>query len=435
MLPVGAHALEEESVMPSTRSLPRLLRSIPWAALAAAALLLPLGVPAFAAAPPPKAEAKKGQAPPLLDRELFFGNPEIAGAQLSPDGKWTAFLKPWKDTRNVWVKRTGEPYASAKLITADPKRPIPGFFWSRDSKALLFVQDKDGDENYNVYAVDPAAAPAAGKEVPAARNLTDAKGVRAQILSVPKGDPDTLFVGLNDRDPAWHDVYKVKISTGERTLVRKNTERIAGWVFDRKGQLRLAGRTTDKGDTEILRVDPEGFKVVYTCSVFESAGPTEFHKDGRRVYMETNKGARDLTELVLFDPETGKEELVERDPLKRVDFGSAIFSEVTKELIATTYQDDRTRIYFRDKAWEADWKLIKSKLPGKEVSLANTTDDEQLLMLSASSDTDPGTVYRFDRKTKELSLEYVSREKLPREHMAAMRPIRYKSSDGLEIPA
>jgi len=162
-------------------------------------------------------------APPVLDRELFFGNPDIAGAQLSPDGKYIAFLKPWKDTRNVWVKKTGEAYDKAHLVTADPKRPIPGFFWTRDSRKILFVQDKDGDENYNVYAVDPAAAPEAGKDAPPARNLTDAKGARAMIYAVPKADPDTIFVGLNDRDAAWHDLYKVKISTGERTLVRKNT--------------------------------------------------------------------------------------------------------------------------------------------------------------------------------------------------------------------
>jgi len=180
--------------------------------------------------------------PPLLDRELFFGNPEIAAAQLSPDGKYIAFLKPWKETRNVWVKKTSEPYTAARLVTADTKRPIPGFFWSRDSRYILFVQDKEGDENFNVYAVDPSAGPAAGQETPPARNLTDAKGARAFIYAVPKRDPDTLYVGLNDRDAAWHDVYKVKISTGERALVRKNTERIAGWVFDLTGQLRLAMR-------------------------------------------------------------------------------------------------------------------------------------------------------------------------------------------------
>ena len=95
--------------------------------------------------------------PPVLDRELFFGNPEIAAAQLSPDGQYVAFLKPWNDTRNVYVKKTVEPFDKARLVTTEKKRPIPGFFWSRDSKLILYVKDKDGDENFNVWAVDPSA--------------------------------------------------------------------------------------------------------------------------------------------------------------------------------------------------------------------------------------------------------------------------------------
>src|SRR5215203_990992 len=126
------------------------------------------------------------QAPPLIDRELFFGDPEIAGAQISPDGAFIAFIKPLKGTRNVWVKKTADPFTNAKPITADTKRPIPGYFWSRDGKYILFVQDKAGDENYNVYAVNPAEKPAAGAEAPAARNVTDAKEVRASIYAVPK---------------------------------------------------------------------------------------------------------------------------------------------------------------------------------------------------------------------------------------------------------
>src|SRR6266545_4382791 len=116
-----------------------------------------LTIPALAQ----QASNKSTGQPPLIDRELFFGNPEIAGAQISPDGKYIAFIKPYKDTRNVWVKRTAEPFAAARLITAETKRPIPAYFWSRDSKYILFTQDTAGDENYNVYAVDPAAAPAA----------------------------------------------------------------------------------------------------------------------------------------------------------------------------------------------------------------------------------------------------------------------------------
>ena len=374
--------------------------------------------------------------PPIIDRELFFGDPEIVNAQISPDGKFIAFIKPFKGTRNVWVKRTEDPFDKAKPITADTTRPIPGYFWTRDGKYILFVQDKAGDENYLVYAVDPGASPATGQDVPSARNLTDLKGVRAEIFALPRTDPDGLYVGLNDRDPAWHDLYRVKISTGERTLVRKNTERIVGWTFDLKDQLRMATRVADNGDTEVLRVDDKGFTKVYSCNVFETCGPDRFHKDGQRVYFETNKGAGiDLTQLELFDPASGKEELVESDPLKQVDFGSAVFSDVTNDLVATVYVDDRSRFYFKDESYEADYNLLKKQFPGMEIEPASSTKDERLWLVDVGSDTNPGDTYLFDRNTKKLTLQYHIREKLNRDYLAAMKPIRYKSSDGLEIPA
>src|SRR5262245_59940680 len=104
----------------------------------------------------------KESAPPILDRELFFGDPEISGGQISPDGKFISFLKPLKGTRNIWVKRTEEPFDKARPLTADTKRPITQYFWSRDGKYILYVQDQGGDENYNIYAVDPQAKPAEG---------------------------------------------------------------------------------------------------------------------------------------------------------------------------------------------------------------------------------------------------------------------------------
>jgi dipeptidyl aminopeptidase/acylaminoacyl peptidase len=387
-------------------------------------------------AAPISALVQSNTQPPLIDRELFFGDPEISGAQISPDGKFIAFIKPLKGTRNVWVKRTEEPFDAAKPVTADKSRPINQYFWSRDGKYILFVQDKAGDENYNVYAVNPADSPAAGEDVPAARNLTDAKGIRAAIYAVPRSEPDAMYVGLNDRDKAWHDLYKVKISTGERTLMRQNTERITGWVFDLKDQLRLATRAAENGDTEVMRVDDKGFTKVYSCNVFESCGPVQYHKDGQRLYLETNKGTGiDLTQLELFNPITGKEEIVESDPLKRVDFGGATFSEVSDELIATTYNDERVRIYWKDKSFEADYKLLQKKLPGREISFSDSTKDERLFLISAFSDTEPGERYLFDRQTKKLTLQYRIREKLPRASLAPMKAVRYKSSDGLEIPA
>jgi dipeptidyl aminopeptidase/acylaminoacyl peptidase len=386
-------------------------------------------------APAANAQDKKaGGLPPLIDRELIFGNPEIAGAQLSPNGQYLAFLKPWKDTRNVYVKAVAEPFSAARLLTTESKRPVAGFFWTRDSKYILYVKDHDGDENYNVYAVDPSAKPDASADAPPSRDLTGLKGVRVELFEAPKSDPDVVYIGLNDRDKAWHDLYKLKISTGEKTLMRKNTDRVTNWIFDLKGQLRLATRNAESGDTEILRVDADKLTQVYSCSVFETCDPLHFHTDGNRVYMQTNKGTN-LSSLVLFDPATSKTELVDSDPLGQVDFGGALFAEDTDELVETYYYHDRVKTYFQQKAFGDDDHWLQEHFKGEFVSVVSRTADEKTWLVTAASDIEPGQTLIFDRKTHALTPQYKVREKLPREALAEMKSVTYKSSDGLEIPA
>jgi dipeptidyl aminopeptidase/acylaminoacyl peptidase len=379
--------------------------------------------------------ADKSSGPPqLIDRDVIFGNPEIAAAQLSPDGRYIAFLKPWKDTRNVYVKAVDEPFSAARLLTTETKRPVAGYFWTRDSKYILYAKDNDGDENFNVYSVNPSAKPAAGADAPPSRDLTGLKGVRVEIFEVPKTDPDVVYIGLNDRDKAWHDLYRLKISTGTKDLVRKNTERITGWVFDLKGQLRMATRSAENGDTEVLRVDADSFTKVYSCSVFESCNPLQFEPGDQRLYMETNKDS-DLTSLELLDPKTGKTEMVESDPLGKVDFGGALFSEATDELVETWYIAARVKTYYKNKAFGDDVHWIEHKFPDHEIMVVSRTKDEQVWLVTAVSDTEPGETMLFDRKTHVLTPQYKVREKLPRADLAQMKPVTYKSSDGLEIPA
>jgi dipeptidyl aminopeptidase/acylaminoacyl peptidase len=287
------------------------------------------------------------QQPALIDREVFFGNPEYAGAQISPDGKYISFIKPLNGTMNIWVKGVDEPFTAARPMTNDQTRPVRSYFWSRDGKYILFVQDQGGDENFNVYVVNPADKAAEGSQVPTARNLTDAKGIRAMIQAVPKSDPDSIYVGINDRDKAWHDLYKVKISTGERKLVSENRDRYQGMIFDNNDKLRLAVRSAQNGDTEILKVGDDGKATkIYSCDVFETCAPIAFHKDNKRVYIQTNKGNPDLIELQLMDADSGQTELVEKDPLGKVDFGNVNISDVTHEIISTSYDDERTRLYW-----------------------------------------------------------------------------------------
>jgi dipeptidyl aminopeptidase/acylaminoacyl peptidase len=379
--------------------------------------------------------AARPQQPPIIDRALFFGEIQIAGAQISPDGQYISFLKPYKGTRNIWVKKAGEPFTAARPVSAEAVRPVRGYFWSRDSKYLLYAQDNGGDENFNIYAIDPTQAADPTTGLPPTRALTDLKKVRTEIFAVPRSKPDILYIGLNDRDPHWHDLYELHISTGEKKLIRQNTEQIAGWDFDNAGNLRLAERTNQVGDTEILRVDPDGFKQIYGCTVLEDCSVSGFDAANKQVYIQTNKGSLDLSQLESMDPATGTTTKIESDPENKVDLGGVQSSDIDQHIFFTSYQDDRQRLYFRDKDFEKEYHWLQTKLPGKEINFGARSKDENIWIVSATSDTEPGETYLWNRKDKSLALQYRIREELPRASLSERKPYHFKSSDGLDIPA
>ena len=398
-------------------------------------VLLLLIVTGFAVVSASPAAAQSDDLPPLIDREVFFGDPEYAGAQLSPDGQYVSFRKPYQDVMNVWVKGIDEPFDAARPVTADTTRPVSNYSWSEDGEYILYIQDKGGNENYHVYVADPMAEPDPETGVPPARNVTDYDGARASIYFIPEATPGEIIVGLNDRDPQWHDVYRVDLETGERTLLLQNDDNLSGFSFDLDGNLRLATRTTDTGGTEVLRVDEDTLTSVYTCTVEETCSPLRFHTDGERVYMISNQGDRDLTALTLFNPQTQDETVVETDPEGQVDFGGAEFSDETDELVATYYVGDRLRIYPKDEQIEQDLAFLRSELPEGEIYFGSSTEDETKHIVRVQRDVDPGSTYLYDRSGPSVERLYRSRPALSSDHLASMEAIRYTARDGLEIPA
>lgn len=378
----------------------------------------------------------QAQETPLLDRELFFGNPEISGGQLSPDGKWLSFMKEYNGIMNIWVKKLDEPFEKARPLT-DSQRPLYGYFWTYDSKYILYVKDKDGDENMNVFAVDPKAKVAEGK-IPESKNLTPLKDITAQIYSVSLKDPDMLMIGLNDRDKAWHDLYRLKISTGELTKVYENKDRISGYSFDWDEKLRILYRTDEKGTTAMLRID-EGDQLtpIYETTVEEEAYVAGWNEDNSRCYLVTNKGDLNLSTLFLMDPKTKALQKLESDPNNKVDFGGLRIDANTRKIISTSYTLDKTVYDWKDKTWETNYKFLQSKFPGREIAFQSSTKNYKKFLVAVGGDKYASEAYFFDADTKKLIYQYtpVPALKKVEKYLAPMQSIAYKSSDGLEIPA
>src|SRR5664279_913984 len=188
------------------------------AALASAALALLLPA-AFLAA----------QMPPLISRDILFGNPERANPRLSPDGQRLAWVAPdKKNVLQVWVKTVGKD--DDKMVTADKKRGIRQYFWAQDNRTLLYQQDNDGDENFHVYGVDLASGNV--------RDYTPYQGVRARISALEDAFPDQALVEMNLRNRELFDVHRLDLKTGALVLDTENPGDVLGWGADAKFRVR-----------------------------------------------------------------------------------------------------------------------------------------------------------------------------------------------------
>ncbi len=156
----------------------------------------------------------------LIPRRALFGNPDRVSGRLSPDGSRMAFLAPADGVLNVWVGPADD-FTAARPVTEDRVRGIRDFFWAYDGVHIVYLQDTGGDENWHVHVTDVATGET--------RDVTPIDGVAARIMKVSRSRPGEILVGLNDRDPHYHDIHRLDLASGERTLVETN-ESFIGFV-------------------------------------------------------------------------------------------------------------------------------------------------------------------------------------------------------------
>src|SRR5262245_53014371 len=255
-----------------------------------------------APAQPPKAADQSG----LIPRRVLFDNPDKAGPQISHDGKHLRFLAPVEGILNVWVGPIDKP-EEAKPVTKDTKRGIRIYFWAHTNDRILYLQDAGGDEDWHVYSV-----PVGGGET---KDLTPGKKISARIEGISHKFPNEIIVGLNERDPQFHDVYRVNLASGERTLVRKNTQ-FAGFVLDDDYTIRLAVQFLPDGSLNYSQPEgADGWKEFLKVPASDTltTNPAGLDKTGEVLYLTDSRG-RDTGALTALDLKTNKQTVIAEDP-------------------------------------------------------------------------------------------------------------------------
>ncbi|WP_435418331.1 S9 family peptidase [Parerythrobacter aurantius] len=362
---------------------------------------------------------------PLIPRDHLFGNPTRAAGQISPDGKWLSWLAPRDGVLNIWMAPSADPEA-ARPMSNDTERPIREYFWAPDSRSLLYIQDKGGDENFLLYGIDVGT----GKET----TLTPFENTRVMLVGASDTHKDKLLVGLNNRDARFHDVHLLDLNTGALTLVLENNA-YAGFMADDDLQLRIAILPNAEGGTDYFKVvgtavETEPFKSTALDDALTTA-PAGFTRDGKTMYWLDSDG-RDTAALFAMDWATGTMTLVAEDP--RADIGGTLRDQQTGEVLAWSATYLKREWTALDPEIGQAFAFLREQMQG-EIAIASRTDDDRKWIVANDPVFQPAASYLYDRDAGTLTRLYVSRPELADAPLRPMHMLELKSRDGLTLPS
>ena len=360
---------------------------------------------------------------PLVPREVLFGNPERISPRISPDGARLAWIAPDEGVLNVWVAPRHELGAAAP-VTKDRERGIRAYFWAHDDRHLLYVQDKGGDENWRLYAVDLVDG--------AVRDLTPFDEVQAQVVDVNKRFPGRILVGLNKENPQLHDVYDLDLASGTLTKVVDNPGFVA-WVADGDMNVRGAIAPTPDGGSKILvraSVEDE-WQVLIDVPPDDAltSAPLDFSADGRFLLAQSSVGA-DTGRLVRVEIVSGAHEVIAEDP--RYDVAGVEIHPDTHEVQIVTFQREKQEMEVLDPSIADDIDALRRFHPG-ELNLVSRDDADALWVAAYTSDDGPVHFVVWERDAKQATDLFDHQPALSEYPLAHMEPFEFAARDGLRV--
>ncbi|GAB4371479.1 MAG: S9 family peptidase [Calditrichia bacterium] len=359
----------------------------------------------------------------LIPREVLFGNPEKSSPRISPDGQKLAYLAPYNDVLNVWVRTIGQ--EDDRVVTPDTNRGIRRYFWAEDSKHILYLQDVGGNENWRLYGVNLESG-----EI---KDYTPFDNVQVRILDTHKVYPEQVLIAMNKENPVLHDVYRLDLDSGELTLIAKNPGNVVSWMTDAGFRLRAAVATNPEGGMDLLIRESETspWEKILTWSEEDnfSSGPISFTKDGQSLYLIDSRNAN-TGRLVKMELKTKSIKVIAEDP--NYDVSGVMIHPDTYEIQAYSFTRARREWFVIDDTIRRDFQNILNLEYG-DFQVYDRDNSDNIWLVGFTRDNAPVTYYAYDRSKKEGIFLFDQRPQLKKYQLAKMMPISFVSRDGLPI--
>lgn len=362
--------------------------------------------------------------------EDYFARPKASSFQIAPNGKYMSYME--KDDANkthVYVKEI----ATGKVNRAIEEKDelIRGYSWINNNR-LVYVMDQGGNENYHIYAAN----------IDGSNNidLTPFEGVNAAIINPLREQEEFIIIQMNKNNKQIFEPYKLNVVTGEMEQLYTNddpTNPIQNYIFDKDGVLHGYAKLVNGKEMQVFYRSSEAEEFenkmrVNWDNTFAIVGFDYSTPNPDDVFVASNLDS-DKMRLLRYDMKANKE-IEELFAHPEYDVSSIRTSKKRGYEIDTYgYEGVRSEVVPVSDFMKHLYKRIKEEFPGKDVFVADYDDDETTYLLVAQSDKHYGSYHIYDVKNDKFELLYDLMPQLKEEDMAEMRPISFKSRDGLTI--
>ncbi len=361
----------------------------------------------------------------LIPRNILFGNPDRTSPQISPDGTKLGWLAPVNGVLNVWVNPVGAEFSDARPVTNDTDRGIRGWFWGRDNRHVLYIQDREGDENWHLYSVD--------LETGKTKNYTPFENVQVHPIKSSHRSPDTILISMNKDNPELMDVYRLTLSSGELQKVAENPGNGIGWIADEMMQVRGIMGANQEGGWDLLLCrngdDPWETFLTWDLDDTTSSGPVGFSLDGTELYATDSRDAN-AARLVKISLETGDVDVIVEDPI--YDVHQVYLSRETNKPQLVEILRDRSQWVVLDETLRGDIDRIKTLGNGDSTIISRSDDENSWIVLHDDAESSE-QYYLYDRSSKEATHLFSARPELDNYQLAQMEPFSFTARDGMTI--
>ncbi len=362
------------------------------------------------------------QLPSLIPRSILFSNPKITSPQLSPDGKYLAYIAP--DENNVlqvWLRNLGT--ADDRQLTSDRQRGIRSFVWTYTPERLIYLQDSNGDENFHLYLVDLQSS--------ITRDLTPFLGVKARITALNPQFPAEILVKLNLNSSYVFDVYRINLENGAVELDTKNRGDIIGWTANTQFQILAALATTADGGYDLLfrETTSQPWSTLHHWQADEQGRAVGFSQDGHTLYIIGSHDAN-AQRLIALDLATKEETVMAED--SQYDADNVIIHPTQRHIQAVSFYKDKLEWQVLDEKIAADFEAL-ARVRSGELELISRDLEDRNWVVAYKTDDGPTYYYLYERSSKSSSLLFKNRPELEDLPLTTMQPISYQARDGLTI--